>query len=286
MSAPPPPLPGSAAIIGLGLIGGSLARDLLARGVRVSGYDRDDDTLRLARDSGIVPLSELSASSLAEAELIVIALPVTAAVVALAEIADSAPPQSIVTDLGSTKRSIIRQAVESGIGQRFVGSHPMAGDHRSGWRAARRGLFSGARVFLSPTESTSGTTLARVRELWLALGAHPEDLDARAHDRQLAWTSHLPQIVASALAGALATGEWRLDDLGPGGRDATRLAASSPEMWSAICADNSDLIEEALSALQEQISSFRSALHQHDLDALRDLLSAAQEWSSTRPFPQ
>jgi prephenate dehydrogenase len=279
----PPALPRSAAIIGLGLIGGSLARDLLMRGVRVSGYDRDEATLRQAADTGIVPLPDISTPTLAEAELIVVALPVIAAVEAVPAIARATSPDGIVIDLGSTKRSVVRAAMDAGIGSRFVGSHPMAGDHRSGWKAARPGLFSGARVFLSPTDSTLEAVLERVRSFWLALGAHPEDLEARAHDRQVAWTSHLPQVVASALAGALATGEWRLDDLGPGGRDATRLAASSPEMWSAICSDNADLIEEALSAIQEQINSFRSALHHHDLEALQELFTAGQHWSATRP---
>src|SRR5690349_9570084 len=216
-------LPASAAVIGLGLIGGSLARDLRARGVRVHGYDRDAETVRAAAEWGVLALDSLSADALAAAELVVLAVPVTAAAELLGELEGALGPGCVVTDLGSTKRSIVRAAEAAGMGERFVGSHPLAGDHRSGWAAAREGLFAGATVYLCPARDTSADALESVRSLWLALGARPREMDAAEHDRQLAWTSHLPQAAASALAGALADAGWRPDQLGPGGRDATRI---------------------------------------------------------------
>ena len=279
----PDRLPNSAAVIGLGLIGGSLACDLIARGVRVHGYDRDQETVRAAAERGLLRLDSLSAPELAEAELVVLAVPVTAAAELLAELATVVGPECVITDLGSTKRSIVRAAEAAGIGERFVGSHPLAGDHRSGWGAAREGLFRGATVYLCRAPGTTAGALEAVRSLWLALGAYPEDTDAAEHDRQVAWTSHLPQAAASALAGALAEAGWRPDHLGPGGRDATRLAASSPEIWRAIATDNADLIETALSSLEDRISHFRRLLRAGDPEAIQEFFSAAQRWSRQSP---
>lgn len=144
MSAADPPF-GSVAILGLGLIGGSLARDLAARGVRVLGWDRDEAVVRAAAEQGIVePLSDDAP------EIVVFAVPVIAARELLGELRDELHGARLITDVGSTKRSIVKQAEALGLGARFVGSHPLAGDHRAGWNASRTGLFAGARVFLSP----------------------------------------------------------------------------------------------------------------------------------------
>ena len=280
------PLPRSAAIVGLGLIGGSLARDLAARGVRVLGYDRDRETLRAAGEAGVTPLASLAEGEIGEVELVVVAVPVTAAAAVLAELAPALGAESVATDLGSTKRSIVRAAEEAGIGARFVGSHPLAGDHRSGWDAAREGLFAGAPTYLSPTRETTPEAMAQVSALWSALGALPREMDAAEHDRQVAWTSHLPQAAASALAGALAAGGWRPHQLGPGGRDATRLAASSPEIWSAISIDNADLLDAALASLEERISTFRRLLQAGDPEDIRRFFSDGRSWSrEERPAP-
>ena len=277
----PHPIPQTAAIIGLGLMGGSLARDLVECGVHVLGYDRDPETARAAAERGVEALASISAAGVAAAELVVVAVSVTAAVALLPQLAPVLGMRCVVTDLGSTKRSIVRAAERAGIGQRFVGSHPLAGDHRSGWAAARRGLFTEAPVYLCRTDETSDAAMARVRSLWRELGARPEEIGAEEHDRQVAWTSHLPQAAATALASALAAEGWRPEQLGPGGRDATRLAASSPEIWSAISTDNADLIELALAALEDRISSFRGLLRAGDPDAIERFFSLAHRWSQT-----
>ena len=276
-------LPETVAVVGLGLMGGSLARDLRARGVRVLGHDADAATLGEAAELGVVPLSELSPEALSGVELLVLALPVTAAARRLAAIAPALPSGCAVTDLGSTKRSVVAAAEGSGLAARFVGSHPIAGDHRSGWRAARAGLFAGARVFLTPTRATEPAVVQRVERLWVEIGARPEPLGAEEHDRQLAWSSHLPQVLSSALAATLAEGRWRPDQLGPGGRDMTRLAASSADMWSAISADNADLIGDALLALESHLAAFHRALEERDEAALHDFFSRAARWTRETP---
>jgi prephenate dehydrogenase len=262
----------TAAVIGLGLIGGSLARDLAARGVRVLGWDRDARTLRAAVDAGIV--DELRAGELPD--LAVVAVPVLAVPDVLRRFLPALAAARLVTDAGSTKRTGIAAAEALGIGGRFVGSHPLAGDHRSGWDASRSGLFAGAHVYLSPTSTSSDEARGIVRWLWEAVGARTEWMDAGAHDRLLAWTSHLPQAVSSALAIALARAEVPREALGPGGRDVTRLAGSSPEMWAHVAADNADHLAAALRMAESELRELRLRVEEGDPGRLREWFALAR----------
>jgi prephenate dehydrogenase len=269
----------SAAIIGLGLIGGSLARDLKARGVRVFSWDRDLTAVRAAAEERIAdpvvwdePL-----------DVIVLAVPVLAARKLLRDIAAKAHPVRLITDVGSTKRSIMTTAEGQGIGARFVGSHPLAGDHRSGWGASRTGLFEGAPVYLTSSRSTDADALELARELWTMVGAVPEVMDAAEHDRRLAWTSHLPQAASTALACALAEAGITRSHLGPGGRDVTRVAGSSPEMWADILADNADEVSTALASVATHLSAIRDAVASGDRDRLRALWAAGNQWHQESP---
>lgn len=266
-------------VIGLGLIGGSIARDLTALGVRVLAYDSDPATIDLARAEGAVAEAlNVSLDGLQDTEVIIVAVPVSA----LHEVLAAAPPiprARLVTDVGSTKRSAIRTAESLGIGDRFVGSHPMAGDHRSGWRASRAGLFDSARVYLSRTEQTREDAFALAQELWQALGASPEEIAADAHDQLLAYASHLPQTVATALALALADAGVSRASLGPGGRDATRLAGGSVAMWTAIARDNADELLPAITALEAQLERLKAALARGDEGSIRAIFNTARTWS-------
>ena len=268
----------SAAVVGLGLIGGSVARDLAGRGVRVLGHDRDPAAVRDAlRDGGI---SEALADweDVGGVDLVVIAVPVTAAPGVLRLIRPRGA--ALVTDVGSTKESIVRAAEDAGLGERFVGSHPLAGDHRSGWNASRTGLFDGARVFLAPTSHTAPDALQRARALWSALGARTEVMDAAEHDRRMAAVSHLPQALATALGSLLAQEGLGRADLGPGARDMTRLAASSPDMWAAIAADNARHLSAAVGAMQERLGALRDALDAGDAGRLRSFFEEGNRWSA------
>lgn len=274
------------AVIGLGLIGGSLARELAARGVRVLGYDRDTAALQAALGEGVVhvALGE-SLEGVKEAEILVIAVPVAAAPGVLATVLPHIRSVRLVTDVGSTKQAVVRAAEALGIGGRFVGAHPLAGDHRSGWSASRLGLFQRARVYLCPTSTTSEAALELARQLWTGLGAEPELLDAEAHDRLLAWTSHLPQAASTALALALASAEIAPSDLGPGGRDMSRLAASSPEMWTGIGLENAAVLSGAIEALEERLRELRAALARGDEPAVHLFFEAGRRWSQGNGSP-
>jgi prephenate dehydrogenase len=262
-------------VVGLGLIGGSLARDLAARGYRVLGADRDPATEQRARDAGVVsgPFDP------ALVDVVVLAVPVRAIPGRIRELADTLPEGAVVTDAGSTKRAAVEAAEAAGLGPRFLGSHPMAGDHRSGWDAARTGLFAGATVWTCGTRDTTPETRERIESLWRAVGAAPRAIDATEHDRLLARSSHLPQAVASALGVALARDGIGAERLGPGGRDTTRLAASDPDVWTDILADNHDEVEAALDGLIGVLTRFRRAIREADDAALRSLLATGQTWS-------
>jgi prephenate dehydrogenase len=252
---------GTAAVAGLGLIGGSAARDLAAAGVRVLGWDRDRASVDAALGEGVIAAAlgqELE--GLEDADVVLVAVPVGTA----AEVLEAALPRlgrvRLVTDTGSTKASVVAAAGRLGIGDRFVGSHPFTGDHRSGWSASRAGLFGAAPVYLCPTPQSSPEAISLARELWTALGAAPIEIDAGEHDRRLAWTSHLPQVVSSALMAVLDAHGFVREDLGPGGRDMTRLAASSPALWAGILRDNRANVSDALAAFEQEIARVRRRL--------------------------
>lgn len=268
----------SVAVVGLGLIGGSIAKDLAARGVEVEAYDPDAASLDDAVRSGVVSRTLDAALTSSRADAVVIATPVDAAIDVLRILARANDRAALITDVGSTKGRIVAEAAALGLSDRFVGSHPMAGDHRSGWPAARPGLFSGARVYLCTPDRTPAELVARADAFWRALGAHPMTIDASAHDRTLAWTSHLPHVVSAALALALGGVGVGRDELGPGGRDITRLAGSSPEMWSAIVVENAAAIDAALAAAEQEVASFRRLLSRADAGELHSKFAAARAW--------
>lgn len=268
----------SAAVIGLGLIGGSVARELVGRGVRVLGYDRDPGSVREAlHEGGIHEALAAGLEGTEAVDLVVLAVPVTAAPEVLRQI--RVHGGTLVTDVGSTKESIIRAAEDAGLAERFVGSHPLAGDHRSGWGASRTGLFRDARVFLTPTSRTTPDALEQARALWTALGARTEVTGAAEHDRRMAAVSHLPQALATALGSLLAQEGLGRADLGPGARDMTRLAGSSPEMWAAIAADNARHLSAAVEAMRERLATLGDALAEGDAERLRSFFEEGNRWS-------
>jgi len=269
----------SVAVVGLGLVGGSVARDLAARGVHVSAYDADATHLAAAIRTNIVRSAlDESLSGVRDAEAVIIATPVDAALGVLKRVAPQARRARLIMDVGSTKSRIVESAQQLGIGSRFVGAHPMAGDHRSGWHASRTGLFADAPVYLCPPRDATADSMQLARMFWVELGARPERMSAEQHDLKLAWTSHLPHMVSTALALALArTGIDRVY-LGPGGRDVTRLAGSSPEMWTAIALENASAIEAALHHTEREIATIRDSLKRADQQDLRGRFDVARRW--------
>ena len=272
------------AVIGLGLMGGSLARALHARGVRVLGYDRDGTQLDAAmREHVVHEALDSSLEGLASAEVVILALPVDATIAMLGCLTPHVRSARLVMDVASTKRSIIVAAEAAGLGPRYVGAHPLTGSHRSGWGASRASLFEDARIFLCPTPSTTTPTLALAESLWRELRAGVEVLDATVHDEQMAWRSHLPHLLSSALALTLRDAGVRRSSLGPGGRDMTRLAGGSATMWGPIVSDNAAPIAEALEACETRLRAFRVALASGDTGEARRYLETAVEWFDGEP---
>jgi len=272
---------GAVAVAGLGLIGGSVARDLAAAGVRVLGWDRDGASVDAALREGVVAAAlGPGFEGLEDADVLVLAVPVGAAAAVLEAAVPRLGGARLVTDTGSTKASIVATAEQLGLGERFVGGHPLAGDHRAGWEASRTGLFAGAAVYLCPTRRSSAAAVSLARELWSRTGGVPVEIGAEEHDRLLAWTSHLPQVVSTALAGALAAHGVARTALGSGGRDVTRLAASPADLWADILRDNRVHVAEALRAMEDQIRAVRNAIDDDNPQVIRTAFQVAQGWSN------
>lgn len=270
---------GPIAVLGLGLIGGSLARDLAASGATVWGYDTDATTMRRARRAGVIAgIIGDDLARLAEARTVVLAVPVDVAPALLERARPHLGGAALITDVGSTKRRIVAHALALGLSGNFVGSHPIAGDHRAGWTASRRGLFAGARVDLCGNPATHPAAWRRARALWRRVGARPVTRDATAHDAELAFSSHLPQLLSLALAGTLAARGVSHERLGAGGRDMTRLAASNAGLWAAILDENAADVLDALGSCQATLGALRAAVESHDRDAVLNAFGTARQW--------
>lgn len=272
--------PRNVAVIGLGMIGGSVARGLAACGVEILGYDTNNSYVDAAVAEGVVArrISE-GFDELSTVDAVVLAVYGDSAAQILEQLERHAESITLVTDVGSTKRGIVSAAEKSKLGKSFVGSHPFAGDHRSGWFASRFDLFENEIVYLCPTTVATPASYATAQSLWTMLGAKPVKMDAVEHDELLAWTSHLPHIVSCALGLSLAEVGIPRRQLGRGGRDVARLAAGSPEVWTSIAMDNSEAIVAALSGIERQIASFRELVSGGDRDNVRAKLSKARDWS-------
>jgi len=262
--------PGTVAIIGVGLIGGSVGLAIRSRGAagRVVGVDLDPTRLEQALRLGAIDdIAPDVAAGVAEAEVAVISAPVTATVPLVLEASRFGPDSILIIDVGSTKARMVAE-VEADLRarSRFVGAHPIAGSERQGVEHSRADLFQGRTCVLTVTDRTPSDRAERARNFWTSLGANVVEIDPVTHDHQLALTSHLPHAVASALAAtvppellAMAAGAYR---------DGTRVADAEGPLWSGIFLDNRRSILEALSAFEGELDSFREALIAQDRDRL------------------
>lgn len=239
-------------IVGVGLVGGSLAMAAKARGLRVLGHDRMPGVMLRAEERGMIDSSHSLEELACLSDLIVFCTPVDAIARQVREAAPHCRPGTVLTDVGSTKAGIVREL--EGLAVPFVGGHPLAGSEKHGPEHSRADLFAGRLVLLTPAPRGMDV----VRSFWEGLGARVEVIDAEEHDRALALTSHLPHLAASALAGILPR-EWERVTA-TGFRDATRLAAGSPELWRAIFQANRAPLAEALARLQSRLAEYGQAL--------------------------
>ncbi len=274
--------PSSLAVIGLGAIGGSLAWKARQAGVaRVVGFAKSrTDGIQALKASAITELAETPERAIAGAQLVVLAVPPQATLYLIGKLASSLESGAVLTDVCSVKGPVMACAVSHGLGNRFAGSHPLAGTHASGFIAASPHRLKGCAVYVCETGEAGGDRVARaVMRFWEEiLEASPILIDASAHDWQLAWTSHLPQAVASALAKSLADRGLAGLSFGSGARDTTRLAASSPELWIDIFLQNREAVVEAIAATTAELAELRRLILSEDAAGLRGYLATAQRF--------
>jgi prephenate dehydrogenase len=254
-------------LLGTGLIGGSLVLDLRAMEAvgKVVGFDSDPANLREALDMGILDqAAPLGPEALEGCDLVVLAVPVVAMDRILEE---GLPGRFLVTDVGSVKGSSVqayRNAVAKGSQYRFVPAHPIAGDEKSGPGAARRDLFRGARVIITPV-GDRGPEEESILEMWEMVGGDVQFMEPSQHDRVFGWVSHMPHMAAYAIIDSIVQEDPDLVGFSGGGlRDYTRIAASSPRMWSEIAVSNREKLLDATRGLRGSVDRIISALERGD----------------------
>jgi prephenate dehydrogenase len=279
-------------IVGLGLIGGSIA--LAAREIwptsLVIGVD-NKDVLETAMRLHAIDVAADDPVVLAEADLVILAAPVRQNIELLGLLDENVQQAAVVTDVGSTKRAVVDAARGLPTRFRFIGGHPLGGAAKGGLEHARADLFAGRPWLLTPAEGLSrrseagdpGDAVEKLSAFVRALGAEPRLMDVATHDRLLAFLSHLPQLTASALMGVVgeAVGSDGLALSGRGLADTTRLASSPADIWKDIAATNADQIGPALDALIAVLQALRSDLPKGD--KLADVFTEAERWRQRLP---
>lgn len=272
------------AIIGVGLIGGSLARALRDNGgVReIVGYGRSIGTVQEAMRLGVIDRAEVSIADAAlGADMVVVAVPVGSMLDVLAQLAPGLGDRAVVTDVGSVKASIVAAArpVLGAKFRNFVPGHPLAGGEKSGVQASVSDLFQGRRIILTPEPETDADAVARVRAMWHAVGAEVATMSAQVHDEIVAASSHLPHLLAYTLVDMLVRMDNHraiFENSASGFRDFTRIASSDPAMWRDICIANGDSILPLVRQFQTDLDAVAQAVEQGDEHALFEIFARAK----------
>lgn len=260
-------------VVGVGLLGGSVALAARQRGIvrRVIGVGRTAARLEQARDARVLDdISTDLVAAASQADLLIFATPVNLIVAGVREVASTCRPETLITDVGSTKAHLCR-TLSMGLpdSATFIGSHPLAGSEKQGWEHSRADLFEGRVCVVTPTETSRRDEVARVTAFWQAIGMSVVEMSPEAHDRALAQTSHVPHVVASALARTLADENRSL--AATGFADTTRIAAGDPNVWVPILLDNRDAVLASLDEFSTQVAALREALIRGDADEIRRL---------------
>jgi prephenate dehydrogenase len=278
------------AIIGVGLIGGSLARALRRAGAcaHISGYGRDESNMQMAVELGVIDdYSNDLATVVADADMVVLATPLSTMQPLLAGMAAVLQPHTVITDVGSAKGSVVlaaRAALNNRM-QRFVPGHPIAGTEQSGVAASFADLFTDHMVILTPVEENDSDAVDLVTRMWQTCGATVISLSVDHHDQVLAATSHLPHVLAYALVDCLA-GMNEHDEIfrfsAGGFRDFTRIASSSPEMWSDICISNRDNLLQVIKLFESRLQEISALISTEDGEQLREIFTRVKHTRDTQ----
>ena len=297
----------SVTVVGLGVMGGSVAQAVLERLPRVPvyGVDPDPESAAMAADDGVRVLAR-PGDARVDGGVVVFAAPLDATIRLVGETAAMWERAALAMDVASLKRPVLVAAAKaksslaarSGPGRGdFVGAHPMCGSQRSGYAAARADLFEGADIWICPLEDSprgpagaardddcteSDGSVHQAAAFWTALGGRPRMISAVEHDRMMAWTSHLPQLLANALAEVLRGRGITSGQLGSGGRDMTRLAGSAPAMWRPLLEAAAEDDTAALRAVERQLAAIRRTIEAGDWAVLEELMLGGRRWTAER----
>ena len=272
-------------LIGCGLMGSSFALALKRAGLvkRIVGYSKSPFTTERARQMGVIDVEAPSAlMAVSGADIVLLAIPVSATESTLKAICHLIGPDTLIMDVGSTKRDVVdaaRRALGEHVGA-FVPCHPITGKEVSGVENADENLYAGKQLILTPIERTFTAQLKRAIDVWRALGCHVMQMSPQAHDAAYAAVSHLPHLIAFAMINSIKSQEHGKDYLalaGPGFRDFTRIAASDPQMWRDILLANRDELLAQSKIFQQSLQSLEQLMSNGSGDALQSLISQASE---------
>ena len=272
-------------LIGCGLMGGSFALALKKAGLvkRVVGYSKSPSTTDRARQMGVIDVEAPSALlAVAGADIVLVAVPVSATEATLKAIKHLVTPQMLVMDVGSTKADVVqaaRRALRDQVGS-FVPAHPITGREVAGGEHADAELYYGRQVIWTPTERTLTAQLLQAQEVWQAIGCRVSSMSPESHDSAFAAVSHLPHLLAFAMMNGL-TGQPNGDEFlslaGPGFRDFTRIAAGEPKMWRDIMLANREELLAQSKVFQQALAQLEQAIANGNSQALEDMLTLASE---------
>ena len=263
-------------LLGLGLLGGSLGKALIAgnHAKRVAGFVRRPERIKEALDAGVVHEASMDLENVVrDADLVVLCTPVLKMLPISKSMQPFLSPGALVTDVGSVKGPLVNSLdpIISKAKASYIGSHPMAGSEQQGLIHAKTNLFDGATCVITPTASNSNDDLLRIKSLWQQVGGIPEMMDPEEHDIMVARCSHLPHLAASMLA------DWVLDPnhgdqqsrlCSTGFKDTTRVASGSPDMWGDILTSNKHALIQSLNSFEEQCQKVKSWIQEENHDAL------------------
>ena len=271
------------AVVGLGLIGGSFAMDVRRLGLakRILGYDNNSEYRAEISSRNLVDyLADAPDEKLAEAQLVMLAVPVKAFTEVLSNIRPYLSTSVILTDTVSVKSPLLqlmRTPVYTGIS--FVGGHPIAGSENFGPLAAKENLFSGKRCILTPEMDTDRDVVRKVCEIWESIGSMVSEMDAEDHDQMFASVSHLPHLLAYASIQAISDSSTpeALSHSGAGLKDFSRIASSSPEMWADIFLENQENLLSRMNTFKDVVAKLEDAIKRIDKEKLIELLAHAKK---------
>jgi prephenate dehydrogenase len=272
------------AILGLGLMGASLALGLKKRGFegRIIGYARREETRNQALDDAVVDaVFSDPADAVRDADIAVVCVPIWSIAKLAEAIVGALKPGSVVTDVGSTKSELLKtmEPIFKSSDAFFVGSHPIAGSEKTGLDAGNPDLYDGRLTIVCPSSETPETAELAVSNLWKSAGSEVVEMSPEAHDAMLASTSHLPHMVAAALARSVADGdpEKRASFCGTGFKDTTRVASGSADMWVDIIDTNRGALEKELNRFHAELQGLIQILRSGNGDDIRAWLEEARD---------